>query len=56
MTGDEKMREKLLKAIAKRLYPYIMEQIKNDYSYVKMVKQLQNDKLFQDSVEKILLK
>lgn len=48
-----KVKDKIKRAIAKSLYPYLMEEIKADYSYDKLSSTLKNDKAFQDKLNKL---
>lgn len=48
-----KIKDKIKRAIAKSLYPYLMEEIRADYSYDKLAYAVKNDKTFQDKLNKL---
>lgn len=47
------MKDKILRAIAKYLYPYLIEEIKADYSYNKLASALKKDKTLKNKLNKL---
>lgn len=48
------MKDKIKRAIAKSLCPYLREEMKADYSYDKFSKAIKEDKDFQDKLNELM--
>ena len=51
--GLIEMKDKILRAITKYLYPYLIEEIKADYSYNKLASALKKDKTLKNKLNKL---